>query len=385
MAENQSIQQDLDNDPFLATLQDKLLKQSDIISSSNTGIEDAISKSIASIQKGQKASVASIESAFDREKLGVAESGEIAKTAFAESRSGFATQTAVLRQILDSTDKNLKDLEQRKQELILQGEAEAASQIAGLQLKELEFKQKSQQDVFNNLLGLSNLGISISAERRAQSAEQRANEQFNFQKEQAVANIALEFGLETEPGESLSDIINRAQPLASQKARLELTKAQKEIDLINTQIAKAQKDAQSFSASDIENLAKGALLNPALLSTIDDPDTLGSVINRMADLEGDLVVKPIVNAAIDNNDSLDEILKDIGKSPNITDKLTAQKIATEVFKSRQVTKDKKKLGHRTGSPLFDIFYGAGAFLGLGAQKGVEIVIGENKFSDIELF
>jgi len=300
--------------------------------------------------------------------LGVAESGEIAKTAFAESRSGFATQTAVLRQILDSTDKNLKDLEQRKQELILQGEAEAASQIAGLQLKELEFKQKSQQDVFNNLLGLSNLGISISAERRAQSAEQRANEQFNFQKEQAVANIALEFGLETEPGESLSDIINRAQPLASQKARLELTKAQKEIDLINTQIAKAQKDAQSFSASDIENLAKGALLNPALLSTIDDPDTLGSVINRMADLEGDLVVKPIVNAAIDNNDSLDEILKDIGKSPNITDKLSAQKIATELFKSKQSGSSSKSSSSATGSPLFDLFFGTAKFIeGVGAE------------------
>lgn len=143
-----------DTDTFMAELGNRLLGQSDVISSSASGIEDYFDKAIRGIESARDAGAQRIESAFGREAGYQMDEAQQNFRSFSEGRTGYATQMTAFRRLVETTDKNMNDLEQRKQELLLQGESEAASQIATMQIKALEFKQQAQQQVFSNLLGL---------------------------------------------------------------------------------------------------------------------------------------------------------------------------------------------------------------------------------------
>lgn len=346
-----SVSSDVSSDSFLSALQAKLMAQSEAISSANTGIESKINEAIKGLNKGGEASNARIESSFERQKNALYEQGTSQATTANEARRGFATQTGVLKQIYADTDKSVKDLEQRKQELILQGDSERAGQIASMQLKALEFQQTSAQNVFNNLLGMSNLGLSAKAEQRQQMADQ-------FAQKQAVGAVALQFGLDIQPGDTLDSIITRAAPLASAQQKLTLQKAQAEMSLISAQVRKLEQGMGPKSSADIDAAAKAAIMNPSILQTIEDVDTAAKVTNRMAELEGDLVVKPLVLGAIANNNSWTEIETDIKNNGAILNKNKAIADAKVLYESTapKDAKSRYKLGDWTGSPFFDLFY-----------------------------
>ena len=184
-----------DSDTFLKTLQSKILGQSSMVSSSSTGLETKIQEALGGIQKAGIATGARIESQAGREIASQAEKFAQEKTSALESQRGFATNTAALRALDERTEKSLRDLEQRKQELILQGESATASRISELQFKSLEFQQKAAQDSFNNILqvgefarGVQGLQLQIKQEARmstAQEWEQKFNEE-KFRFEQAI-------------------------------------------------------------------------------------------------------------------------------------------------------------------------------------------------------
>ena len=219
-------------DAFLTALQDKLLNQADMISSASTGLESKISEAISGVQKAGAASTAKIESEFGRE-LGYQ------KEQFAENitsgraaGSGGILNMAALRALTETTDKSLKDLEQRKQELILQGESATASKISELQIKSLEFRQQAEQQSFSNLFNMGQFSLNVQAENRA---KEQFSQTIEFQKSQQafeqsskMATIQLEYGLTSIPGESLSSLITRAQPRADAKRRAELAKLLKD-------------------------------------------------------------------------------------------------------------------------------------------------------------
>jgi len=250
-------------DPVINQIQSKLLQQSDLVSSSASNIEAKIGEAISGIQKGQEAGAARIESQFGREKAFQAEQFAQQKTSARESQRGFAVNTAAMRQLDERTEKSLRDLEQRKQELILAGESTAASQIAGLQVQSLQFQMQAQQQAFSNMLGigqfqagLKQLQIETQREARLQTAQELdatlAQAKFEFDKvttlenqrqsQQRINIMQAELKLkqleetgtaQPDPGFSSVDVQNSVGIGAN--ALLETVSARKESGLITTQ------------------------------------------------------------------------------------------------------------------------------------------------------
>lgn len=228
------------SDVFLQELQKRLISQSDIISSANTNIEDKINKAIGGITQANEASKAAITSQYDRQIGYTTEKQNNAITAALERGVGMQTTDVAYRTMSKEADQNLKDLEQRKQELILQGDSAAASKIADLQIQTMDFKTKALQQTFSNLLSLSNFGLSAAQEKRAQRAQ-------SFQEQSTISNIGLQYGVKVLPGDTLESIINRAQPFASKKQQADLARTLAETRKLEAEAAKAARGDGSYN------------------------------------------------------------------------------------------------------------------------------------------
>lgn len=239
---------------FMKAIQDKLLTQSGVISSTNSDLEAKLSSAITGIKNSTNLSNQKIESEFGRE-LGyrVEKAGE-ELTAGRTAGSGGILNMAALREFTATTDKSLKDLAQRKQELILANDSAGAAKISEMEIQAIDFRQKAQQSVFSNLLGIANLGI--------QSAQEvRLAKQQTFQEEQSMSTIALQYGITLKPGDTLQSVTTRAMPFASKEQQLSLAKLQSEINRNNADAAKALKG----DASGVTDLSIPTLVNQALI------------------------------------------------------------------------------------------------------------------------
>lgn len=223
------------DDPFISELQKRLMKQSDVISSSSTGIESKINEAISGLETASDKSTQRLESQFGREKVKIEEHGKTALTDFAESRSGFGTQMVALRNLVKTTDDNLNDLETRKQEAILMGESMVAGQIAELQLQSLQYRQQAEQSVFNNLLSQANFGLSARQDARSQESLNLQKQQQSFTERSALANIGLEFGVSVTSDDTLETMMAKVAPFASEKRKLEMQKMAADLRLANAQ------------------------------------------------------------------------------------------------------------------------------------------------------
>ncbi len=243
---------DVAKDPMISALQDRLMGQADMISSSSSGIDDKINKAIGGVKEAQSASAQRLESAASRARNDILGTGERSVTDYSENRSGFGSQMAGLRRIVETTDKELKDLDMRKEELILAGESEAASKIADLQLNALKMKQDAMQQTFSNLMSLSNFGLALRGQQQAEKQFQLTYElngkqfqlqkdQQSFQEKQALAGIALEFGLDMQPGDTIDSMTKKAAATGavSQKRALEMEALRAQIANSNAQAARA--------------------------------------------------------------------------------------------------------------------------------------------------
>lgn len=215
-------------DPFLGELQKRLLASSDMVSSAPSEIETAITKSIDAINAGKEASAQRIESEAARTRTDVLKTGQQKLTSAEEAQRGFATNTAQINQINEDTNKELKDLDMRKQELLLAGDATAASKISELQLKALEFKQQAKQQAFSNLLNLGQFTIQVQAEKRASDqftqTLQLQKQELDFNKQSKMAEIATEFGIPLTTNDTLESIVTKALPFATEKRKAEISK-----------------------------------------------------------------------------------------------------------------------------------------------------------------
>lgn len=271
-------------DPFIQQLQQKLLGQSDIISSTNTKLEDKIGAAIKGVQDSTGSANAATTLAFDREKGYAADAGATKLTGAQEGQRGFAQNTAALKQLTDSTQKQLNDLESRKQELILQNNAQAAQQVSSLQLQAIKFQQEAQQQVFSNLLGMGNF-----AQQQAQMKQQadQFSRQQGFAENQAVSQVALKYGLTVGPGETLESITTKAMPLASQEEQLQLAQFRSQIAANNASTQKAYADIranQPLDAATLASLGSAMLSNPNMvMSVVKNSDQLGAILGAAKD------------------------------------------------------------------------------------------------------
>lgn len=267
---------EVSSDPLVQQLTGKLMQQSDAISSSATGIESTVGEAIKGVQKSQQATAKRIESAAERGRRDILSGGESALTDFAEARSGFGTVMAGLRRVVETTDKELKDLDMRKEEMLLAGEADAASQISQLQVKQLEMKQNAMQQAFNNLLAVSSFGMQAYQFEKGQAESNRQfnlsyeleGEKFQLQKDQqsftekqAMSGIALEFGLDVQPGDTIDTIVDRAAATGfmDEKRALELEQMRSSIKSSNAQAARALQQIEQDESFD--DVSAGILAN----------------------------------------------------------------------------------------------------------------------------
>ena len=327
---------------FLSTLQDTLMKQSGIISSSDSNIETGINSAIAGVKASNDASKAAIESKYNRGEGYQADVNKTAETAFMEKRTGFATPVVAFANLREYNQKSIRDLEDRKQELILQGDSAAAKTISDLQVQKLTFEQEAAQKTFENLISAGNFGLSIAA-------GERADRQQSFTEKSAIGAIALQYGVEVKPGDTIDTIVNRAKPFATQEEQLKLETAASTIRKNNAETRKALSDASNnapLSEAQIVALA-AASRTPygaqIVAASVKNPGSLAAIFAQSSKLEATDVTN-YVQGKIDAGQTLDKTLGDLSsdKSISIQDMNGASKIAASLYASKPAAPPKPK-------------------------------------------
>ena len=223
-------------DTFMTTLQDKLLNQSELISSQTSNLENSIAGAIAKVNESNTASKAEVESSYNRTIGYTKESNDNQITAIRERGVGVNTDTVAYKAMSAEADKQIKDLEQRKQELMLQGDAAAASKISDLILKTTEMKIEGMNKTFNNLLSIGSFGLQQESAKRQDRAQ-------NFTEKQAISSIGLEYGIPVSDTDTIESIISKAAPYASAERKLKLAQIQANINESNAKTRQALSEA----------------------------------------------------------------------------------------------------------------------------------------------
>lgn len=337
----------INSDVFLSTLQDKLINQAGMVSSQDTNLENSINQAISGTAQAGEASAKRIESQYGRE-IGYAKQTQADTiTQAQEKQRGYGVNIAAMRQLVDSTDKNIKDLEQRKQESLLANDSATASKISDLQIKAYEFKQKAMQDTFTNLLSVGNFALSAS-----QQAEQKRqfNQSLSFQEKSAMSALASQYGVVMREGDTLDTITARVAPFASEKQRLEIAKTKAEISRANAEAQKALRgDDTNADALTVSLIAQAGLQNPAALSLIKDAKLAAKVQLQMSTMSKGLYTGSGIDSTLEQsfssgrtrNDIQAEIQANNFLTPN--EKAIAEKKAIDFYlkKAEEAAKAKR--------------------------------------------
>lgn len=223
------------NPDFLSTLQSTMMNQSGMISSANTGLEQAIRGAIGKVAESTSKGSQVIESKYNREIDYTNTSQQNALTAVRERGAGISTGDIAYKALAAEADKNLKDLEQRKNELIMQNDAAGASKIADLMLTTQKMKIDAMQQTFQNLMSMGNFGLAAAQEKRAANAQ-------TFAEKSAIASVGLQYGVPVTEKDTIATITAKAAPFASKKQAAELAKLVAETNRANAEANKAYND-----------------------------------------------------------------------------------------------------------------------------------------------
>ena len=241
------------------------------------------------------------EVAFAEDRAGATITGAL------EGRTGFATQVVALRELTETTDKSIRDLRGRYNELILQNDAATASRVAELELKKLEFLQQQEQNFFSNM-------ISVAGIAEQQLGRQQANKQFwaNFdaeedrftrgqtfeldrmekqifaQERQQMLGLAAQYGVEVGDGDSIESIIKKVSPFVNETRRLEMEEMRASIANSRAQAARALQGEAGSDLGDveIEALARAyANGNEDVVGFVEDGRTMSKILERAGSIE----------------------------------------------------------------------------------------------------
>jgi len=221
--------------------------QSGIISSSEKDVTKLIQDAQATIKSGAESGAKAIESQYDRLAGYQATANDRLLTDVRASQRGFATNTALLAQIKESGDKSLNDLEQRKQELIMQGNSNAAQQISTLQVQEAQFMVQSRQQVFTNLVSLAGIGQQAQSLELQKANTQQQADQFDQTLQTKAAEIALQYGINMSSTDTVASVVSKASGKAGALFDLSLQDAVASLKLKDAQTALVR--AQSIKES----------------------------------------------------------------------------------------------------------------------------------------
>lgn len=184
----------LPQNTLLEEMVKRLSKQGEGISSSaSSELQAAIQDSIKAAQDSGAITSQRLESERQREVGFLRDRGQAQFTGALEERRGYATQVAALRELTETTEKSVKDLDARYNEALMANDANTIAEVSKLRMSALEYKQKQEQDFFSNVLSLANLQQSAidSVMRREEfwSGQEQQERQFVM----SLANSKYEF------------------------------------------------------------------------------------------------------------------------------------------------------------------------------------------------
>jgi len=235
-------------DPFLTQIKQELINAQGISSSADAEYKTLMNQAIETTKSGAEAGAAAVTTQYDRLKGYQSEENARAMEAAVETQRGFATNTALLTTIKETGERSINDLEQRKQELIMSGNANAASKISDLQVKTAEAMMENRQKVFSNLISMAGVGIQASSLGIQRAQVEQSKYQFDVQQRNQLGEIALQYGVEMNPGDTYEAVIARAYPKASEFQKLALDEARLGIKLKESEIALNRVQAGKISA-----------------------------------------------------------------------------------------------------------------------------------------
>jgi hypothetical protein len=347
-------------DDFMSTLQKSLLNNQ-AVSSQDTGIETMINDSISKLQQGNDASKGAIDSAFERQK-GYTEQGQQRNRTSQLERGGGTTSVVTLKAMDEIDRREIADLESRKQELILQGDATTAKEISGLIIQKYQFRNQAQQQVFSNLLSMGNFGMQVQQEKRMAQTQ-------SFAEQSAINSIALKYGLKIDKGETLDTITAKASPFASEEQQLEIKKTKAEIAKANAEAAKALKGDTSNAVDPltIDIMATAALKDPLVLGQIKDPLQLAKVRNRMEEINKPREFKSEeFSAMITGAGDRSKAMAGVAADPRIKNKQVGYDLIDKIYPADAPHTFTKDVGSIWGG-IGDAGYGVGQYFGAFPQ------------------
>jgi len=337
-------------DSALEVLKTKLLEGGDMVSSEETGFEEAIAGIKTGLTEAQAKAEAGIEAGFERQRIEAVEVGAQRKTSELEARRGFATNTALFRQLDEQTEKSIRDLELRKTEALAIGQTELATNLANLQLKEIEFRTQQRQQAFTNLMSLASLefeqervgfekervdiareGLTLE-ERQVSIAEARQKQEERV----AISNIALNFGLKIDENDTLDTMIAKAQPFASDQQKLNMEKQRAELANIKADTQKMLREGQGLDEKTLNLLAEAANINPLIVGEIEGYENQARVILKQQELNKPRVfekseLQSLLQIEFNTGKSFQEAMAIIAGDARITNKDEAEAVARELY------------------------------------------------------
>lgn len=202
-----------------------------------------------------------------------------------EAGSGFVQQTAMLRNIAKDTREAVRDLEQAREEALLMGRVENAKRFDQLIADELEAVSNARKRYTDLLFRGSEENRAQSRELREQNQqvmdllsfetpEEKREAEFQYTTQQSIQDLAInapDAGIL--PGDDLGTAISKYRN--SRTFMLDRETAEKELELLNAQIAKAYRDSNPGSTANVYSLPDGTMV------AIDDSDLTAAEKNGL--------------------------------------------------------------------------------------------------------
>lgn len=228
-AVNSSNRSKVQTNPLIELLTERLTQQGKgISSSSSSNLQKSIDDAIASAQASGNLTNQGIESARQREIAFARGQASDTYTTALEGRTGYATQVAGLRTLTETTEKSIRDLDQRYREASLASDAATMKTVSDLRIKKLEFQQKQEENFYSTLLSTANL-------QQTQIGQMMQNDQFwagqeEQQKQFAMQMAQSDFQFQKNLGIQYQEIGLKQQSLDLEKERNNISWAQYKLE-----------------------------------------------------------------------------------------------------------------------------------------------------------
>lgn len=172
-----------------------------------------------------------------------------------ESRRGFATNTALIRDVENTGMKRVRDLEKTRDQLLLQNDAEKASRLDNLIVQEQESISKARTDYLNSLFGITSAMTSVAG---FETPEQKRQRDLQSETQKSVINLAAKApDVGILPTDDISTALSKYKDSSVykndiRKGELEISKLQGEISKNAADTAKIRAEAQGLDTSTLD-------------------------------------------------------------------------------------------------------------------------------------